>query len=292
MATTELPAVPALFTAALTSSPVVLFALAGYLVGKKTGRHAPYHALSVLAVPACALLALVLHGDFNGRQTAVTGLLSAWAARLAIHLYTRAAAPACAGEFSPVRAATPSLMLTRATWALAIAAPAVLLNREFDYGTHPGIFHHSEDAPAIAGALAALSLEAWSDTCKRKSHALISGLKEAPPAAVLARGPWRWSRHPNWFAEVSFHLCIYALCIRHVPHLVAISPAYTTLACIFAQGGLIDYETRLYRQTYTNAALRAYRRTTSPFIPLPPGIYERLPVTLQTAVLFERAFTS
>jgi steroid 5-alpha reductase family enzyme len=242
-------------------------------------------ALSVASVPVVCAGALVYRGLFYSRQVAVTVLVVAWGARLSFHLWRRAAA-------QPLTQNPPGWerrdVLARVLWSSAVALPAVALNLAIDYGAHPGLLHQPEDAPLLACSAAAVALAHWSDREKWVYHrARATDEAASSSTSVCVRGPWAWSRHPNYFAELAFHASIYGLAARHVPAVAVVGVVVTLYACLLSSGGVAGLEARRHRTCYTHADYRAYRQRTSPLLPLPPSLYARVPFGLKRLFLFE-----
>jgi steroid 5-alpha reductase family enzyme len=235
-------------------------------------------AFSVAAVALVCVGALVYKGEYLSRQVCVTLLMCAWSARLCRHILLRARNSA---------ARVQEYVAARAAWTTLVALPAVFLNVSYDYGTHPGMFRQPEDLPFALLALAAVALEHVADERKRAFYA--EAAPRAGEAAVCREGPWRWSRHPNHFGEVLFHASVYVLVAKHTPVAAVAGVLITVYACVLSDGGTAGLESRRHSANYAQPWYRAYKKQTSPLVPLPPDVYARVPFWAKRLFLFELA---
>ncbi|OCB85427.1 hypothetical protein A7U60_g7436 [Sanghuangporus baumii] len=132
--------------------------------------------------------------------------------------------------------------------------------------------------------------------------------KDQPPSF----GIWKWSRHPPYFGEMMCWWGIWILCLspttngdlptssRRAQYGAIMSPIFTTLLLMFASGvptaekptakkyyllsnGVNAKEE--HRNAWSN--YKAYLRSTSVLIPLPPALYSRLPAIIKKTILFD-----
>ena len=99
---------------------------------------------------------------------------------------------------------------------------------------------------------------------------------EAEPP-VCATGLWRLSRHPNLFGEALFHAGLAVLVARVMPLPVLIAPAALVYwTALSAAGPRASLERQ--KETLFSAYSRYidYAHSTSPFVPMPPALYQRL----------------
>jgi steroid 5-alpha reductase family enzyme len=232
-------------------------------------------AASTLSVVFVCVGALVYKGEYLSRQCAVTFLMGVWGVRLAWHVWRRQ------------RVTAPKLkeyVFARVLWSTLVALPAVLLNISFDYGTHPGMFRQSEDVPFFVVALLSVTAEHVADETKRLFYAKSD---EADASPVCQTGLWKWSRHPNYFAEIAFHVSIYVLVAKHTPLFACAGILITLYACILSDGGVAGLESKRHSQFYLQTWYRTYKKRTSPFVPFPPETYEKLPFAVKRWVFLE-----
>ena len=89
--------------------------------------------------------------------------------------------------------------------------------------------------------------------------------KEQNKGKLMTTGLWRYSRHPNYFGEVTLWWGIYLCALSVGAHpLVIIGPITITILILFVSG--IPMAEKRYRG---REDFESYARRTSPFIPLP-----------------------
>ncbi|KAG9131244.1 hypothetical protein Leryth_006092 [Lithospermum erythrorhizon] len=102
-------------------------------------------------------------------------------------------------------------------------------------------------------------------------------------------GPWRYSRHPNYFGEILLWWGIYVAStpvLDGAERLVVLGPIFLTLLLLFISG-IPLLEASADKKFGTVPGYRLYKRGTSPLIPLPAKLYKDLPQWFQTLFLFE-----
>ena len=115
----------------------------------------------------------------------------------------------------------------------------------------------------VAVAVAGLLFEAIGD-------AQLNAYKRDPNrGAVMDRGLWAWTRHPNYFGDALFWVGVWiagGLAAGWIPALLTIAaPIAMTWFLAFATGARLLERTMMKRPGYPEYAAR-----TSMFIPLPP----------------------
>jgi steroid 5-alpha reductase family enzyme len=120
------------------------------------------------------------------------------------------------------------------------------------------------DAVAAIVTAAAISIEMIAD---RQLHDFASSDKK--PQDILASGLWSWSRHPNYFGEVSFWwgLCLFgvAATLPAPPWWLLVGPSAMTAMFFFVSIPLIDERMLKKRPHYAEQIKRVSR-----LIPWPP----------------------
>ncbi|MDR3318266.1 MAG: DUF1295 domain-containing protein [Clostridiales bacterium] len=90
------------------------------------------------------------------------------------------------------------------------------------------------------------------------------------PAAVLKSGLWKFSRHPNYFGEISMWLGVYLMALPVIYDKWYMFAGFVLIAALF---GFISIPLMEKRQTAKRAGYKEYIRTTSPLFPLPPKLW-------------------
>ena len=113
----------------------------------------------------------------------------------------------------------------------------------------------------IAVWIFGFTFEAISD---RQLRAFIKNPKNK--GKIMDQGLWKYSRHPNYFGEVTLWWGIYLVaCATGTGHWTIIGPITITLLILFVSG--VPMLERRYKD---DPAYQKYKTKTSVFVPLPP----------------------
>ena len=119
------------------------------------------------------------------------------------------------------------------------------------------------DALACVVTLGAIAIETVADL---QLHAFVRAKKA--PGSFITSGLWAWSRHPNYFGEVSFWWGLMLFGMAAAPTLwwlCALGALAMTLMFVFASIPLMDARSCERRPAYA-----AHMRRVSALLPLPP----------------------
>jgi steroid 5-alpha reductase family enzyme len=95
---------------------------------------------------------------------------------------------------------------------------------------------------------------------------LSSWLKKRKKGAIMTSGLWKYTRHPNYFGEVTQWWALWILCIGGTYSLYGVvSPALITFLILFVSGVPL-----LEKKYMKNPKFKAYAKRTSVFIPMKP----------------------
>lgn len=83
---------------------------------------------------------------------------------------------------------------------------------------------------------------------------------------VMNTGVWRYSRHPNYFGEALLHWGIFIVSIPFGFWYISIAAPIAITYLLLKVSGVVMLE----KKYEGNDAYSVYKRTTSPFIPMPP----------------------
>ena len=200
------------------------------------------------------------------RQALVIGFLALWGARLTYN-WLRGWHGLGHEDWRYVRLQEQS---GRAYWlvsffgihlfpTLIVFAACVPAYAAIAVGTRPlGLL----DAVAVAVTAGAIWIEARAD---RELHEFRAG--RPAPESVLASGVWSWSRHPNYFGEMSFWWGLFLFGLAAVPSWwwAGIGALSITLMFRFISLPMMEERMRERRPGYS-----AYAARTSLVVPLPP----------------------
>ncbi len=211
------------------------------------------------------LAALLLSGSVDARSFMLAGMVVIWAARLGSFLVMRIHKSGKDSRFDQIK---PSFARFLQTWTLqglwisfTLAAALAAVTSQVKV---------SLDGYAIAGLLvwaAGLGIEALADRQKNVFRR-DPGHKDA----FIQSGLWSWSRHPNYFGEITLWLGV-AIAAFPVLYgwqlLTLISPVFVAFLLIKVSG-IPLLEKRADEKWGGRADYRAYKARTSVLVPLPP----------------------
>mmetsp|Transcript_53437 Transcript_53437/g.83215 ORF Transcript_53437/g.83215 Transcript_53437/m.83215 type:complete len:171 (+) Transcript_53437:3-515(+) len=118
----------------------------------------------------------------------------------------------------------------------------------------------------------------------------------------IRTGVWSLSRHPNYFGEITMWWGIWIAVATSMKYsifdgedyaasiITIISPLFTMLILLFltglpyAEGAALE---RYYKAADAGRKWDEYRLQTSPVIPIPCGLYGKIPVVVKRYFLFE-----
>ncbi|KAL5513075.1 hypothetical protein ACEPAH_3473 [Sanghuangporus vaninii] len=261
-----------------------------------------------------ALLTLLIGNTFYARNIVASVLVMVWAKRLAGFLLFRVLKTGSDSRFDDIRSHFFKFMgfwIGQIIWIWTVSLPLTILNSpavsDPSLGGANPVFGTSRDIAGIVLWALGWVIESVADLQKflYKSQ---RPPKDQPPSF----GIWKWSRHPPYFGEMMCWWGIWILCLspttngdlpissKRAQYGAIMSPIFTTLLLMFASGvptaekptakkyyllsnGVNAKEE--HRNAWSN--YKAYLRSTSVLIPLPPALYSRLPAIIKKIVLFD-----
>ncbi len=235
-----------------------------FLIGRRIGRYNVVDVtwgLSFVAVAGVA--ALVGPGDVF-RRLLLLALVTVWGVRLAWHMVGKSAGKGedpryrrlLEDDFSAVTVLRKIFLIQAlATWfiSLPIQLSAVL-------GPTPGGL-----VPVLAAGVAlwviGVSFEAIGDHQLRAFKA-----DPANKGAIMDRGLWAWTRHPNYFGDASVWWGLWLISITGWLSLsTVLSPVAMSYFLVYATGARLTEKIMADRPGFAE-----YRSRTSFFLPRPP----------------------
>lgn len=136
---------------------------------------------------------------------------------------------------------------------------------------------------ALALVCACIGWQYFADEQLREFRETQSKLRVGSPALfakqprTLRTGLWRYSRHPNYFGEVSFWVAVLGLLVIGRPHGLATLAAEPWLAagalvmCAFFRGASVPLMDQRSLRGERKAEYAAVMREVSPLVPWPPA---------------------
>ena len=97
-------------------------------------------------------------------------------------------------------------------------------------------------------------------------------------------GSGTYTRNPYAFSAVSISWGLWTI---HPVWATFFCPNLFSCLVLFAPGGTAWVEARRRTRDLRDSAVHEYRRTTSPFFPMPPGVYEQVPRAVKRLMCFD-----
>jgi steroid 5-alpha reductase family enzyme len=218
--------------------------------------------ISYLLVVAIALLA----GSGSATAALLAVLVAVWALRLGTFLVRRIARDGTDDRFDELKARPLRFLVTwtvQALWVLVTAGAALAAMTS---GEDAGI-----GVLAVVGAVVwvvGFAVEAVADAQKRAFRA-----DAANRDRFITTGLWAWSRHPNYFGEITLWVGIALIALPALSgwqHLTLVSPVFVALL-LTRVSGIPLLEAKGRRRWGDDPAYRDYVARTPALVPRPPA---------------------
>lgn len=209
--------------------------------------------------------ALVLSGATDARALLLALLVVVWAGRLGSFLFARIRRDGRDGRFDALKPNPLRFLLTwtlQGLWVLITVAPALAAMTSLQ--------------PRPLDPFAAIGLAAWAFgiaievVADRQKRAFRRD--PANRGRFIATGLWAWSRHPNYFGEITLWTGVALLAapvLSGWQHVTLVSPLFVYLL-LTQVSGIPLLEARAEERWGSDPAYRAYRDRTPPLVPRPP----------------------
>ena len=220
------------------------------------------------------IINLMLAEQIYLRQLILTGLVSIWGIRLAMHIYLRHRGKPEDFRYAEMRkkwgnrASLKSfthVFMFQGLMLLMIAYPIIMVNAN----PQPGItfFDLIGILIWIAGFLFEVIADVQLQNFVRK--------EKTPANPIMTRGLWKYSRHPNYFGEALVWWGIFFLALSIPSGWLAIfSPVMITFLLVKVSGVPL-----LEKKYHNNPAYQEYASRTSRFVPWFPGRSGRVSIS-------------
>ncbi|KAI1636345.1 hypothetical protein F4809DRAFT_389566 [Biscogniauxia mediterranea] len=247
----------------------------------------------------------------SARQIVASLLLVAWALRLSGFLLFRVLRTGRDARFDDKRGRFLPFLgfwVFQMLWVWAVSLPVTVLNspavqqQRSRTGNGGGgellPFGTGRDVAGVVLFALGFAMESVSDAQRFAFRERGGGDR----AAVLDRGLFYVSRHPNYFGEIILQFGIYTLCVSEAAdgpvggraasalYATVVGPVFLTVLLMFVSGLPLSERPgakKRYEQGLDWEAYARYLRRTSVLIPFPPQLYERVPVLLKRTVFLE-----
>ncbi len=208
-----------------------------------------------------ALSTLILCGSFSPRQLIVTGLVFIWGLRLSIRIYLRNRGKGEDERYRKWRKEWGKTFVIRSYFQVFLLQGGVLL-----LNITPVLFINTS-AAGNPGFLDLLGVLVWilGFGFESVSDWQLDTFIKNPDnrGRIMDQGLWRYSRHPNYFGEVTMWWGIYILALPVPWGWASIIGPLTISYIILCVSGVPMTE----RFMQDNPAFADYKRRTSAFIP-------------------------
>ncbi len=211
------------------------------------------------------VLALLLSGDLDTRAWLAAVMVAVWSARLGSFLFRRISRDGSDGRFDKMKFDFPQFLMTwtiQGLWVSLTLAAALAIITAADRETFGVI--------GIVGALVWLAgfvIEVVADSQKGTFRA-----DSANEGRFITTGLWSWSRHPNYFGEITLWtgMAIMAIPVLSGWRWVALVSPVFVFVLLTRISGIPLLERRAEKRWGSDPAFRAYTDSTSVLVPLPP----------------------
>jgi steroid 5-alpha reductase family enzyme len=224
-----------------------------------------YDLVGSLTYLSVVALAVLLSSDLDLRATLVSLMVMIWAVRLGSFLFMRIHQDGTDDRFDEIKRSVPRFLFAwtmQGLWVIFTAAAAL------------AIITSNERIPlgwlGILGALVWSSgfiIEVIADAQKRAFKRDSTNRGE-----FIRHGLWAWSRHPNYFGEITLWVGIALMAIPVISGwqwVVMISPIFVYLL-ITKISGIPTLQKKAEAKWGDDAAYQDYVRRTSRLVPMPP----------------------
>ncbi len=211
------------------------------------------------------VLALVLSGDLDARALIVAAMVVVWAARLGSFLFRRVRKDGRDGRFDQIKVDPLRFFMTwtlQGLWVLLTVACALAIIT--------GGERQSIGWVAIVGIvvwIAGFAIEVVADQQK-------SAFKQDPTneGRFITSGVWAWSRHPNYFGEITLWtgIAIIALPVLSGWRWATLTSPVFVVVLLTSVSGIPMLERRAEKRWGDDEAFQAYTRNTPVLVPRPP----------------------
>ena len=209
--------------------------------------------------------ALLLSTDIDARAAIAGAMVAVWALRLGLFLFRRVRRDGRDGRFDEIKVDPLRFFMTwtlQGLWVLLTIAAALAIMTSAERRSLGWLA-----AVGIAVWVAGFAIEVVAD--RQKSAFKRDAANEGK---FITSGLWAWSRHPNYFGEITLWAGMALLAIPVLSGwrwVVLISPVFVTLL-LTRVSGIPMLEARAEKRWGDEEEYREYTATTPVLVPRPP----------------------
>lgn len=234
-----------------------------------------------------AVTVFLLAQTYSTRQCLVTGLVCLWGVRLSGFLLFRIIKIGRDKRFQETgkNIARFAIFWTfQAVWVYTVSLPVIFVNspRKAEPLTSPTMTRLDTAGTAIFAI--GFLCEALADVQKYDYRQKTDNARHWCDV-----GLWKYSRHPNYFGEITLWWGIFIISINVLDGaewVAVLSPLFISAIILFLSGVPLLENSADIRYGCMEEYQR-YKRTTSPLVPLPPSLYEEVPNCFKCLICFE-----
>jgi steroid 5-alpha reductase family enzyme len=209
--------------------------------------------------------ALALSDDLDARAWIVSGLVAVWAARLGTFLFRRVRRDGRDGRFDMIKTNPLRFFMTwslQGLWVLLTAACAVAVITSVERESLGWI-----GIVGIAIWIVGFAIEVAADQQKAAFRR-----DEANRDRFITTGLWAWSRHPNYFGEITLWIGVAVIALPVLSGwrwAMLISPVFV-IVLLTKISGIPMLQARAQKRWGDDPEFRAYQARTPVLVPRPP----------------------
>jgi steroid 5-alpha reductase family enzyme len=248
----------------ITGGAVLLYMTCWFIAAQVRGRNDIADVAWGLGFILAAAVSLIAGGTFTPRGVLVSGLVLIWGVRLALHIQSRNRGKGEDpryrkwreewGKWFVLRSFLQVFML-QGLLLLLVALPVIFTNRA------PASPFGKLDLLGLLVWLYGFGFEAVGD------RQLLKFIRDPNnKGKLMTSGLWRYTRHPNYFGEVTLWWGIWLMTMALPAGLLTIIGPLTITILILKVSGIPMLE----KPYEDRADFQEYKRCTSAFFPLPP----------------------
>ncbi|WP_299193364.1 DUF1295 domain-containing protein [uncultured Erythrobacter sp.] len=224
-------------------------------------------ALTYITVTAVACYAAIgAHGELDMRALAVAAMVAIWCIRLGSFLFMRIhAMGGTDSRFEKIKVNPPRFLVAwtlQALWVILTASAAI------------AIITSSTQVPIDIWFWVGAAVWVFGFAFEAVADAQKSQFKDDPANSgkFINVGLWKWSRHPNYFGEITLWTGILIIAVpvlSGLSWLVVISPVFVYLLLTRISG--VNLQNAQAKERWgDDPAYQEYRKNTPALIPMPP----------------------